>query len=112
MNTSLCHHYINIYYRKLLKNSFHKYTFQNQIIHKHVHVDYNSLSLRHEKQITQYKGLAVFGHSLIYNIAMYILKLINEKFDIYLTLIYVNMNTLKCLYVNWSPHNIADHEDI
>jgi hypothetical protein len=33
-------------------------------------------------RITNYKGLAVFGHSLIYNIAMYILKLINEKFDI------------------------------
>jgi len=78
----------------------------------------NVIILEAQKQITQYKGLAVFGHSFIYNITMYvfeieyILKLMKEKLDIYLKLIYVNMNILKYLYVNWSPHIMADHEDI
>ena len=78
----------------------------------------NPFILEAQKQITQYKGLAVFGHSFIYNITIhifdieYILKLMNGKLDIYLKLIYVNMNILKCLYVNWSPHFMADYEDI
>jgi hypothetical protein len=45
-------------------------------------------------------------------VGLYILKLMNGKLDIYLKLIYVNMNILKCLYVNWSPHFMSDHEDI
>jgi len=36
----------------------------------------------------------------------------NEKLDIYIWNWYVNMNILKCLYVNWSSHVMAEHEDI